>query len=169
MPHLPTVSLKRRLASLLYEGLLAAAITVALGLPAGLASMLLNPVSPLLSQIAVSLIMLTGWWFYFKLNWLKQGQTLPMRTWHIGLADQTGSRPHPSRLRLRFMWACVFIVFIPLLAYSALHGWGTPPKPAFGAALFWWILPWGFAWFNADRQFLYDFLAGTRLVDLRKK
>lgn len=165
----PPASLKRRLACLLYEGLLAGAVTVALCLPAGTAALLLNPVSPLLAQITVSLILLGGWWFYFKLNWVRQGQTLPMRTWHIGLADRRSARPHPARLRLRFMWACVFVVFVPLLAYAVLHGRGFPPKTAFAASLFWWILPWGFALFNADRQFLYDFLAGTRLVDTRKK
>lgn len=168
MPILPPASLRRRFAGLAYESLLAGAVTVALGLPAGGISMLLNPVAPFAAQIAVSLVLLGGWWFYFKLNWTKQGQTLPMRTWHIGLTDRQGSRPHITRLRLRFMWACVFIVFVPLLAYTVLHGWGVPPKTAFGTSLFWWILPWGFALFNTDRQFLYDFLAGTRLVDVRK-
>ena len=38
----------------------------------------------------------------------------------------------------------------------------------FGAALIWWILPWGFALLNNERQFLYDYLAGTRLVDMKK-
>ena len=38
-----------------------------------------------------------------------------------------------------------------------------------GAALIWLILPWGFALLNPDRQFLYDFLAGTRLVDLKQE
>ena len=41
------------------------------------------------------------------------------------------------------------------------------PRTAFSMALTWWILPWGFAFFNRDRQFLYDYLAGTRLVDLK--
>lgn len=168
-PHLVAAPLKRRLAALLYESLLASAVSAALCLPAGVASLLLNPISMLLSQITVSLILLGGWWFYFKLNWLKQGQTLPMRTWRIGLTDTKGNRPHLTLLRLRFMWACVFIIFIPLLAYAALHRLDIPPKTAFTAALLWWVLPWGFACFNTERQFLYDFLAGTRLIDLRKK
>ena len=63
-----------------------------------------------------------------------------------------------------------FIVFIPLFAYAGLrHLLNIPPKGAFGAALIWLILPWGFALFHPDRQFLYDFLAGTRLVDLNQK
>ncbi len=49
------------------------------------------------------------------------------------------------------------------------HLLAIPPIPAFGAALIWLILPWGFALLNPDRQFLYDFLAGTRLVDLKQE
>ena len=41
-------------------------------------------------------------------------------------------------------------------------------KNAATAALFWWILPWGFALFNPRKQFLYDWLAGTELIDLRQ-
>ena len=67
------------------------------------------------------------------------------------------------------MWACVFVVFVPLLAYVGLrHFGGMPPKAAFGAALIWWILPWGFALLNQERRFLYDYLAGARLVDVKK-
>ena len=57
-----------------------------------------------------------------------------------------------------------------LLAYAGLrHLLAIPPIPAFGASLIWLILPWGFALLNPDRQFLYDFLAGTRLVDLKQE
>lgn len=169
MTRLPAAPLKRRFAALLYEGLLAAAVTVVLFIPAGLAAMLLNAVSPFLSQTAVSLILIGGWWLYFRQNWLKKGQTLPMRTWHIGLVDQNGARPVAARLLIRYVWACMLVVFLPLIAYAALHRFGIPPKAAAGTALCWWILPWGFALLNPEKQFLYDYLAGTRLVDLNKK
>ena len=170
MHHFPTVSFKRRLAALLYEALLAGAVSMGGALAAGLAAMLINPVSALLSSLAITLIMLAVWWLYFKANWYKKGQTLPMQVWKIGLRNTAGERPALPQLRLRFMWACVFIVFVPMLAYAALrHLSGVPPKPAFGVALIWWILPWGFAFLNPDRQFLYDFLAGTRLVDVGSK
>ena len=88
----------------------------------------------------------------------------------IGCFARTGARPPLNLLRLRFIWACVFSVFVPMLAYAALNrGMGVPPKTAGGAALIWWILPWGFALLNTDRQFLYDYLAGTRLVDVKKQ
>jgi len=87
-----------------------------------------------------------------------------------GRPKKTPPRPPLPQLRLRFIWASIFIVFIPLFAYAGLrHLLNIPPKGAFGAALIWLILPWGFALFHPDRQFLYDFLAGTRLVDLNQK
>ncbi|MDO5059837.1 MAG: RDD family protein [Neisseria sp.] len=160
--------LKRRLPALAYEALLTAAVTCAAFIPAGLAAMFLNRHAPALAAPAVSIILIAVWWFYFKTCWQKRGATLPMQTWKIGLETVHGHTPPLNRLRLRFVWTCILLVFIPLMAYAALHnGAGIPPKAAAGAALSWWILPWGFALFNRDRQFLYDFLAGTRLVDLR--
>lgn len=169
MHTLPTAPLKRRLAALVYEALLIGAVTAVAALIASIIATVLNTLSPLLSSLVVSVWMLAAWWFYFKLNWARQGQTLPMRVWQIGLADDQGRRPPLPQLRLRFMWACVFVVFVPLLAYVGLrHFGGVPPKAAFGAALIWWILPWGFALLNQERRFLYDYLAGTRLVDVKK-
>ena len=169
MHTLPAAPLKRRLAALVYEALLIGAVTAVAALIAGIIATVLNTLSPLLSSLAVSVWMLAAWWFYFKLNWARQGQTLPMRVWQIGLADDQGRRPPLPQLRLRFMWACVCVVFVPLLAYVGLrHFGGVPPKAAFGAALIWWILPWGFALLNQERRFLYDYLAGTRLVDVKK-
>lgn len=170
MPDFPSAPLKRRLAAMLYEALLISAVTAVASLLAGTVAMVLKAVSPILASLAATLLLLGAWWLYFKANWHKQGQTLPMRVWKIGLTNFHRTRPPLPQLRLRFMWACVFIVFIPLLAYAALrHLLGIPPKPAFGAALIWWILPWGFALLNPDRQFLYDYLAGTRLIDLKRE
>lgn len=158
-------SLRRRLISLLYEALLTAAVTCAAFIPAGAAAMLLKRNAPVLAAPAVSIILLAAWWWYFKSCWHKRGSTLPMQTWRLELQTASGGRPPLKQLRLRFIWACVLIVFLPLLAYAAFtHYLGIAPKAAAGAALAWWILPWGFALFHPDRQFLYDFLAGTRLV-----
>ncbi|MCF7521637.1 RDD family protein [Neisseria sp. ZJ106] len=168
MTPFPTAPLKRRFAALVYELLLVSAVTAVTAIVAGISAIALNPVSTYLSGLVTALLMQAGWWYYFRSNWLKKGQTLAMQTWKIGLCNQQGVQPPLPQLRSRFLWASVFIVFIPLLAYAALRQqFGIPPMPAFAASLFWLILPWGFAWLNPDRQFLYDFLAGTRLVDLK--
>lgn len=163
--------LKRRLLALSYESLLIGAVTLLAGLLAGGINTLLLRISPTLSVITSLLtvfIFLCAWWLYFRLNWQREGQTLPMRVWQIGLTDRAGSlRPTYTVLLRRFLWACVFIVFIPLLAYAILRHTGISQSRAAWAALIWWILPWGFALMNTRRQFLYDYLAGTELVDLR--
>ena len=166
------VSLKRRLAALLYESLLIGSVTILVGIVMGIINtMILNYAPALARTIPVLLCaaMLLAWWVYFKLNWLGEGQTLPMRVWKIGLTDLSGSRPLKKRLLIRFLWACVFVVFVPMLAYQAAAQMGVHGKMAVGMALCWWILPWGFALFHPRKQFLYDVLAGTELVDLRSR
>lgn len=164
----PPVSLRRRLAALIYESLLVGAITALAAVLSGIAAIVLNPVSTYLSTFVTCVLVLVFWWYYFHSSWTIKGQTLAMQTWRIGLTNERGVRPRVQQLRLRFLWACVFVVFIPLLAYAGLrHLLGIPPTTAFASALIWLILPWGFALLNPDRQFLYDFLAGTRLVDLK--
>ena len=176
--HIPTekmmilkpAPLKRRFAAMLYEMLLVGAATCLAALLAGIAAIFLNPVSIAVSALVTSILIMGSWWLYFRANWHGQGQTLAMRTWKIGLCDVNGMQPSLHLLRLRFIWACIFIVFIPMLAYAGLrHLIGISPKDAFGTALIWLILPWGFALLNPDRQFLYDFLAGTRLVEVKGK
>lgn len=170
MMILKTAPLKRRFAAILYEMLLVGAATCLAALLAGIAAIFLNPVSIAVSALVTSILIMGSWWLYFRANWHGQGQTLAMRTWRIGLCDVNGMQPSLHLLRLRFIWACIFIVFIPMLAYAGLrHLLGISPKDAFGAALIWLILPWGFALLNPDRQFLYDFLAGTRLVEVKGK
>lgn len=156
--------LKRRCAALVYESLLLGAVSVVAALVGGVVATVLHS-QPLLASSAVSLLFLSAWWAYFWHNWRRQGQTLPMRVWRISLTDRHGRLPPKRQLRLRFAWACVFVVLIPALAYWALRHNGIAPQTAAAAALIWWILPWGFALMNPQRQFLYDYLAGTLLVD----
>ena len=118
MTRLPTAPLKRRLAALVYELLLTGAVTSIAALAAGIAAIFLNPVSTRLSMLTTCLILFYAWWLYFRANWHKKGQTLAMQTWKIGLADKNDTQPSLSQLRLRFIWASIFIVFIPLLAYA---------------------------------------------------
>ena len=79
---------------------------------------------------------------YFAAFWLRSGQTLAMKTWRIRLVDRAGGRISFRQAALRFS-----------LALAGLFAAG------FG---FWW------AFFDRDRQFLHDRLAGTRLVRVPK-
>lgn len=59
-----------------------------------------------------------------------------MQTWKVGLADKNGTQSPLPQLRLRFIWASILTVSIPLFAYAELrHLLDVLPKGVFGAAL----------------------------------
>ena len=163
MTRLATASLGRRLLALVYESLLVGAVTFVAFLAAAPLDYLLRS-WPSLTRIATGIIFLGAWWLYFGTTWRKKGQTLPMKVWHIGMQQNNGNHPSPQQLRMRYLWAVLFLVLIPALAYIGFTRNAVAPLHAFGLSLLWWILPWGFALLHPDRQFLYDYLAGTRLV-----
>jgi uncharacterized RDD family membrane protein YckC len=76
---------------------------------------------------------------YFSLFW-SRGQTLPMKTWRIRLVRWDGAPVNMGRAIHRYLLA--------ILGIAAL-----------GAGFIW-------AFFDRDRQFLHDRLAGTALVDV---
>lgn len=125
----------RRLASLCYEVLLLAAIVFVAGwsflvfaglLPPGLARPFLR-----LYLLAITAV-------YFIYCWTRNGQTLPMKTWHIRLVDRDGGAITVKTGATRYFFA---------LAGIAIAG-----------VAFWWAL------FDREGQFLHDRLAGTKIV-----
>jgi uncharacterized RDD family membrane protein YckC len=128
-------SIRRRLAALLYESLLLAAVLgVAYVLPLTVAAASLGHV-PSDLVLRGYLVAVTG--LYFTWQW-RQGQTLAMRTWGIELIAAEGGRPTWGQLLLRFTLA-----------------W--PSVACLGIGILW-------AAIDRERQFLHDRLAGTRLV-----
>lgn len=134
-PFPAAASVARRLASLLYESLLAFAIVFFAGLLFyGAASGRLSGLIRSLFQIY--LIVILG--LYFAWCWHRGGQTLPMKTWKLRLVSTEGGPISLRRAALRYLLACLSI---------GLAGTG-----------FLW------AAFDRDRQFLHDRLAGTRII-----
>ena len=90
---------------------------------------------------------------YFLWCWLRGGQTLAMKAWGIRLEMPGGTRVPPLVALVRLALAGLFVHHNPLLAFAtlAISGIGL-----------------GWALFDRDRQFLYDRLAGTRLVLAQK-
>lgn len=165
-------SLPYRLFALVYESLLIGSVTLLTLLLLGMMQTFIQQEIKLSTAVfspIYVLALLGAWWFYFKMNWVREQQTLPMRVWKIGLQSVSGSRASIRQLRSRFMWACIFLVFIPLMMYALFRSIANlKPQIAASLAILWWILPWGFANFNPRKQFLYDYLAGTELVDWRQ-
>ena len=128
-------SIARRLASLLYESLLAFGIAFIAGLVFhGAASGRLAGLDRSLFQIY--LIVVLG--LYFVWCWHRGGQTLPMKTWKLRLVRTDGGPVSVRRATLRYLLACLSVGLA-------------------GAGLAW-------AAIDRDRQFLHDRLAGTRIV-----
>ena len=80
---------------------------------------------------------------YFSAFWLRSGQTLAMKTWRIRLVQQNGDTLTFRQAALRFALALMGLL---------LAGIG-----------FWWVF------FDRDKQFLHDRLAGTRLIRVPRK
>lgn len=130
-----TPSLLRRLASLLYEALVVIALLL---LAAAMVTMVSGEISggtPRLALQGLATAMVSA---YFVWCWMRGGQTLAMKAWHIRVVE-------PGRAQLRL--ATAIKRFVLAAAGLALAGIG-----------WWWAL------LDRDRQFLHDRLAGTRLV-----
>ena len=132
-----TAPLLARFAAMIYESLLVTAVVF-------VASFIIIPVvgemrAPWQRHL-FQFYVLSVVFAYFAAFWLRSGQTLAMKTWRIRLVNQAGETISFRQAALRFGLALIGL-------FAAGFG-------------FWW----GF--FDRDRQFLHDRLAGTRLVRL---
>jgi uncharacterized RDD family membrane protein YckC len=127
--------LPRRLAAMVYEGLLLLAVLLIAGfLVVGFARSGANgPWRPLYQAYYLAVAAAYFTWF-----WSRGRRTLAMKTWGLDLITASGAALTPTRALCRFLLAAL--------------GLG-----AFGIGLFW-------ALFDAERLFLHDRLAGTRLI-----
>jgi len=149
----------RRIFSMLYEATLLFAVAF---------------IATWLFQFAAGGAVVTGWQrtalqaylaavfaAYFMWCWLRGGQTLAMKAWGIRLVVPGKARVPPAVAIKRLVLAGAFVgAFCAALLGAFMH---RNPWIAFitlaisGSGM-------GWALFDRDRQFLYDRLAGTRLV-----
>jgi uncharacterized RDD family membrane protein YckC len=157
----------RRLAASLYEALLLAALALVAGFallpvlgtapspPAdGHALPLLGPAGRAVSF--ASLFVVLG--AYCVWGWGGGRRTLPMKTWRIAMETASGSRVSVPRAALRYVAWWIGPAFA-VTAYAGSWSLGYDRWA-------WVLLALNYAWalVNADRQFLHDRVAGTRLV-----
>jgi uncharacterized RDD family membrane protein YckC len=130
-----TAGMTRRLASMLYEGLVVfAVLLIGFLLP----QIVLNAFGLVLAPRLLWLHVLGLLMFYFVWFWLHGGQTLPMKTWKLVLVSDDGSRLRPLQAVLRYLaaWPSILVGGIGIL----------------------WALV------DRDHQFLHDRIAGTRIA-----
>ena len=130
-------SLGRRLLSLIYETLLLLAVLMVGALPS---VALDQDAERIIARPLFQLYVLALAGAYFIWQWLRGGQTLPMKTWRLRLVTREGG---PLALRHGLQR------YLIALAGSLMFGGG-----------FIWALV------DRERQFLHDRLAGTRIVSV---
>lgn len=121
---------------MLYEGLVVfSVLLIGFWLPQALLSGMGLGVSAKMLWLHIFVLLM----FYFVWFWLNGGQTLPMKTWKLRIANSDGSPPRPTQALLRYLAA-----------------W--PSISLFGIGILW-------ALFDKDKQFLHDRVAGTRVIN----
>jgi uncharacterized RDD family membrane protein YckC len=153
-------ALSRRLAAMLYEGVLLFGVIF-------IADYLFDTLSQSRSGLMYRhprqawLFVALG--LYFTWFWTHSGQTLAMKTWHIRLVDRAGQPLGAVRATARYLLCWLFL--LPTLAL--LEYLGAPfGVVAAGIALA-FLAPPCWMLIDPERQFIHDRLAGTRLVTKR--
>lgn len=134
-PQIALASLRVRLCALVYEALLIAAVLL-VATAAFVAVFGDSRAQPLRTVLQLYLLAVAGG--YCIWNWTGGRRTLPMRTWRLHLIDRRGAAPDVTTGLIRYLVAVL----------------GTL---ALGAGIAWALL-------DAERQFLHDRVAGTRLM-----
>lgn len=160
MPHFDpnTVpSLKRRLASMIYEAMLLFGVLFVSG---WLFSTLLQQRHALYLRSILQdwLFLVIG--IYFVWFWTHGGQTLAMKTWRIRLVTADGKNVGIKRAIGRYLLAWIWILPGLALAWTlGAKNWMLVMIPLANVLL--WALT---IYIDPERQFLHDRIAGTRIV-----
>jgi uncharacterized RDD family membrane protein YckC len=155
-PLVPTV--RRRLATLLYEGVLLFGVVFFAGY---LFSTLTQQRNGLVHHnlLAAWVGLVVG--AYFVWFWTHGGQTLPMKTWRLRVVRaRDGAKLSVGRAVARYVFAWLW--FLPPLAVHPLLGLSVPQTLVLAGV--WFFVYAAVGRLGAGRQFVHDWLAGTRVV-----
>jgi len=141
----------------LYEGMLLFAVVFVAGWLFSTLGQMRNAMDERRVLLQMFLFIVFG--VYFSWFW-SRGQTLAMKTWHIRVVDHAGQPITQARALLRYLLCWLW--FLPPLGAA----WAFGLTGAEVAVLaFGWIVVWALlSRFHAQRQFVHDALAGTRLI-----
>ena len=153
-------SLRRRMASFVYEGLLLFGIGLIPGSIGAVFVAMTNHQHPLQSESALRVITFVLYGLYFTWFWSARGQTLPMQIWHIRVVDADG-KPLSQRLALmRYLASCLWVA--PAAVVASINGWSR--WEALAAVIVGIVAYALLALLHPQRQFWHDALCGTRLI-----
>ncbi len=149
-------SLRRRLACLLYEGLLLFGVFFVAAYLFGTLSQTRNAMN---NRNALQAFLFVVFGIYFTWFW-SRGQTLAMKTWHIRLVDTKGRSLTQWRALGRYLLSWFW--FLPPLAVIDLFHLSGQESAVIVVG---WIAVWAvLSRFHPQQQFWHDALAGTRLI-----
>lgn len=148
----------RRMAALMYEGVLLFGIVFATGLVFAVTTHQTSGMKLRGAFLAV-LFFVVG--LYFIGFWVRTGQTLAMKTWHLRLLTARGLPISPRRALVRYLVSYVW--FLPALALSKalmpINGY------AIAGILAAWIVLYALsALLHPRRQFWHDAVCDTAIV-----
>ena len=159
--RLAAAPLVRRLAAFLYEGVLLFGVTFATGLVFAVATHQDSGMKMRSGLIAVEFAVVG---VYFIGLWVRSGQTLAMKTWHLRLLVADGRPVSPRRALARYLASYVW--FLPPLALAKALGLPNPWAIA-GLVVGWIVLYALSALLHPARQFWHDALCDTAIVGYR--
>ena len=149
----------RRMACWLYEGMLLFGVVFIAGY---LFSTLTQTRNALDNRHWQQAFLFIVFGIYFVWFWAK-GQTLAMKTWHIRVVDANGLAVTQGRALARYLLSWLW--FLPPLAVGGIY---SLPGDELAVIVIGWVLVWALlSRFHAQRQFVHDALAGTRLVHFK--
>jgi uncharacterized RDD family membrane protein YckC len=153
-----TPGLARRLASLMYEGVVLFGVVFVAGY---LYSSLTQQRHALAGMHGLQAFLFLVLGIYFMWFWTHGGQTVAMKAWHLRLVDRHGQGLQQGRALARYLSSWLW--FAPGMASIAafnLSGTG----PIFGALVAGMLAYGMLAKLLPQGQFLHDCLCGTRIV-----
>ncbi|MEY4754546.1 MAG: hypothetical protein RJA44_2221 [Pseudomonadota bacterium] len=156
-----TPGLRRRLAAMLYEGVILFGVVTFCGL---IYAGLTHQVHALQGRLGLQLSLLTVLSLYFVWFWTHSGQTVAMKTWHIRVEAVDGAPLRPARALLRYLLSWLW--FAPPLLGLWLGD--RHDSASIWMALGCWMLVYALlSQLLPQRQFLHDVLSHTRLATFR--
>ncbi|MDM7942978.1 MAG: RDD family protein [Hydrogenophaga sp.] len=161
-PDLTAPPLRRRMACWLYEGTLMFGVVFLVGVlftSSFVLSSLTGSGNALNDRHLQQALLFVAFGIYFGWFWAK-GQTLAMKTWRIRVVDRHGKALTQGRAVWRYALSWLWV--LPPLAVAGLTQMSGQQLSVLLAG---WVVVWALlSRFHAERQFLHDALAGTRLV-----
>jgi uncharacterized RDD family membrane protein YckC len=147
----------RRLACLLYEGVLLFGVVAGAGF---LYSSLTQQRHALVGLHGLQAFLFVVLGIYFTWFWAQGRQTVAMKTWRLRLVTRDGRPLSQARALARYVASWLW--FLPALGVLGLGGWrsGAAIATALAAGVAAYVL---LARLTPSRQYLHDLICGTRI------